>query len=53
MYVYEVVSDRRHYLSTIGKKGDTVFALVVAAPASAYNKDAAGLHHIQDSFKLL
>lgn len=53
MYVYDVRSDKRHYLSTIGKKGDTVFALVVTAPTGAFEKDATGLRHIQDTFKLL
>lgn len=53
MFVYELRSDKRHYLSTIGKKGDTVFALVVSAPAAAYERDAADLRHIQETFKLL
>lgn len=53
MYVYEITSDRRRYLSTIGKKGDTVFALVVGAPSSAFERDAADLRHIQDTFMLL
>lgn len=53
MYVYDVKSDKRHYLSTIGKKGDTVYALVVTAPANAYEKDAEGLRHIQETFQLL
>lgn len=33
--------------------GDTVFALVVGAPKSAFDKDAQALQHIQDTFKLL
>jgi hypothetical protein len=53
MFTYEITSDKRNYLSTIGKKGDTVFALVVTAPHAAYEKDAVALKHIQDTFKLL
>jgi len=53
MYMYEITSDRRTYLSTIGKKGDTIFALVVTAPHNAFEQDAADLRHIQDTFKLL
>lgn len=53
MYMYEITSDKRNYLSTIGKKGDTVFALVVTAPHAAFDKDGQALRHIQDTFKLL
>lgn len=53
MYMYEISSDKRTYLSTIGKKGDTVFALVVTAPNNAFDKDAEDLRHIQDTFKVL
>ncbi len=53
MYTYEINSDKRSYLSTIGKKGDTVFALGVTAPHAAFNEDAQALRHIQDTFKLL
>ncbi|KAF8073086.1 thylakoid lumenal protein [Scenedesmus sp. PABB004] len=53
LYVYDIASNRRRYLSSIGKKGDTVFALVVTAPIAAFERDAAGLQHIQDSFRLL
>eukprot|EP00878_Enallax_costatus_P009499 GHUV01009927.1.p1 GENE.GHUV01009927.1~~GHUV01009927.1.p1 ORF type:complete len:156 (+),score=41.08 GHUV01009927.1:984-1451(+) len=53
MYIYDLRSDKRHYLSTIGKKGDTVYALVVTAPSNAYEKDVAGLRHIQETFQLL
>jgi hypothetical protein len=53
MYMYEINSDKRGYLSTIGKKGDTVFALVVTAPRAAFTEDAQALRHIQDTFKLL
>lgn len=53
MYIYDLRSDKRHYLSTIGKKGDTVYALVVTAPNSVYGKDVAALRHIQESFQLL
>ena len=53
MYIYDLRSDKRHYLSTIGKKGDTVYALVVTAPTGAYEKDINGLRHIQETFQLL
>lgn len=53
MYVYELASQRRHYLSSVAKKGDTVFALVVTAPAAAFERDEPALRHIQESFRLL
>jgi hypothetical protein len=53
LYVFDIASEKRRYLSSIGKKGDTVFALVVTAPSSAFEKDYAALKHIQDTFQLL
>jgi hypothetical protein len=53
LFVFDIASDKRHYLSSIGKKGDTVFALVVTAPSSAYERDYDALKHIQDTFQLL
>jgi hypothetical protein len=53
LYVFDIASDKRRYLSSIGKKGDTVFALVVTAPANAFERDYAALKHIQDTFQLL
>lgn len=53
LFVFDIASDKRRYLSSIGKKGDTVFALVVTAPANAFERDYAGLKHIQDTFQLL
>eukprot|EP00882_Tetradesmus_deserticola_P006473 GHRQ01006811.1.p2 GENE.GHRQ01006811.1~~GHRQ01006811.1.p2 ORF type:complete len:229 (+),score=54.83 GHRQ01006811.1:261-947(+) len=53
LYMFDIASDKRRYLSTIGKKGDTIFALVVTAPSKAFEQDYAALKHIQDTFQLL
>lgn len=46
-------SDRRRYLASVAKRNDTVFALVVTAPTAAFERDAAALQHIQDTFMLV
>jgi hypothetical protein len=52
-YVFDITSDKRHFLSTVAKHGDTVIGLVVGAPTSAWAKDGDDLRHIQETFKLL
>jgi len=53
VYYYDIQSDKRRYLSTISQKDGTMYALFVTAPPAAFNKNEAGLRHIQETFTLL
>lgn len=53
VYTADVASDRKRFLATVAKKGDTVFALVVASPARTFGRDEAELRRIQETFTLL
>ena len=53
VYYYDIQSDKRRYLATISQKDGTMYALFVTAPPAAFNKDEAGLRHIQETFTLL
>jgi hypothetical protein len=54
VYMYDITSDRRRYLSTIAQGQDgTMYALFVTASPSAFARKEQQLRHIQDTFVLL
>lgn len=54
VYMYDITSDRRRFLSTIAQGQDgTMYALFVTATPSGFAKKEQQLRHIQDTFVLL
>eukprot|EP00877_Chromochloris_zofingiensis_P002546 jgi/Chrzof1/12292/Cz06g29040.t1_P19-1 len=53
VYMYDILSDRYRYLSTVSIKDGTVFGLFIKAPPQTFIADEDDLRHIQKSFQLL